>query len=84
MLGRILAIASDWQRGRTGHPQRSHRTTHELLMEGFVKEQHKRDLEDELEEASNGVLRALIVLKYKIKYIRVWYRTALRKDKLND
>lgn len=83
MLGRILNVVSDYERGRTGRPQRSHRTTHELLMEGFVKEQHKRDLEEELEDVSNGALRSLILLKYKIKYIRIWFRTAMRKDKLN-
>ena len=66
MLGRILAIASEWQRGRTGHPQRPHKkdkTVSELLQEGFREEQ-----EDDLKwyhTAPTACLRSLKVLYNK-------------------
>ena len=82
MLGHTLNVAEEMS-AKQNKPQRPHRTTHELLMEGFRKEQLERDLEEELEEVSNGALRTLIRLKYKGKSILLWIRAAMRKDKIN-
>jgi len=86
MLGHTLNVAEE-MKAKQNKPQRPHsskeRTVHEVLMEGFRKEQLERDLEEELEEVSNGALRTLIRLKYKGKSILLWIRAAMRKDKLN-
>ena len=81
MLGHSINVVEE-MREKQNKPQRPHRkeqSVSELLREGYEIEKHQRDLEEELEEASNGALRSLIVLKYKIKYIWVWLRMAMRK-----
>ena len=81
MLGHCMVIAEEMsaKQKSSQRPHRKEKSVSELLREGFVIEKHQRDLEEELEEASNGALRSLIVLKYKIKYIGVWLKIAMRK-----